>query len=461
MNKKHSYNKLEQFLNDNNLYINTIFVNDGFCSFIEIYSPDNTEYLLIYRSSQFYINPPDNTTGIKIYNIEYIDDDKLNNLLNDDNASYEDTIKLDFIEKDNIEENKLIQNNYNKQIKLNNKTIDLLNDIKKQLERFDNLVKNLSYKFAIWRNQYLAAIKKDDFIEEYLKFWTNFGAALKEGLCEATTEPEKLLEVCMFRSSIHNKMISFDEYINNCKEDQKTIYYLSGEDSKKLLTSPQIEGFLNKGIDVLLFTDAVDNFWVNTNSKYKDYEIKSVTKSNIDLENSADEKANSEETKNAKEKKIKKDDDKYSKLLECFKQVLGNLVKDVKISKKLTTSLACLTVADNAMDFQMERLLAEHKKSFAGSMKILELNPQHKIIKKINNDLKLENNNSINDNENLIKLIFDQACIIEGEAVHDTVDFAKRFDDILEKVILLTPTVFKDSILVTGLTKVYQYGFGN
>ena len=282
--------------------------------------------------------------------------------------------------------------------------------------------------------------KKDDFIEEYLKFWTNFGAALKEGLCEATTEPEKLLEVCMFRSSIHNKMISFDEYINNCKEDQRTIYYLSGEDSKKLLTSPQIEGFLNKGIDVLLFTDAVDNFWVNTNSKYKDYEIKSVTKSNIDLENSADEKANSEETKNVKEKKIKKDDDKYSKLLECFKQVLGNLVKDVKISKKLTTSLACLTVADNAMDFQMERLMAEHKKSFAGSTKILELNPKHKIIKKINNDLKdlkLENNNSINDNEYLIKLIFDQACIIEGEAVHDTVDFAKRFDDILEKVILL------------------------
>jgi hypothetical protein len=79
--------------------------------------------------------------------------------------------------------------------------------------------------------------KKDDSIEEYLKFWTNFGAALKEGLCEANTDPEKLLEVCMFRSSIHNKMISLDEYINNYKEDQKTIYYLSGEDSKKLLTS--------------------------------------------------------------------------------------------------------------------------------------------------------------------------------------------------------------------------------
>jgi len=278
--------------------------------------------------------------------------------------------------------------------------------------------------------------KKDYSIEEYLKFWTNFGGALKEGLCEATTDHEKLLEVCMFRSSIHDKMISLDEYINNCKEDQKTIYYLSGDDPKKLLSSPQIEGFLSKGIDVLLFTDTVDNFWVNTNSKYKDYEIKSVTRSNIDLEKPTSEKANSEETKHEEEKKIKKDDDKYSNLLKYFKQILGNLVKDVKISKKLTSSLACLTVSDNAMDLHMEKFLLEQKRLSSSSAKILELNPEHRIIKKINNDLKLENENNVNDNEQLVKLIFDQACIIEGEPVHDTVAFAKRFDDILEKVIL-------------------------
>jgi molecular chaperone HtpG len=167
----------------------------------------------------------------------------------------------------------------------------------------------------------------------------------------------------------------------------------------------------------------VDNFWVNTNSKYKDYEIKSATRSSIDLEKPTNKKPNSEETNNEEAIKTKKDDDKYSKLLEYFKQVLGNLVKDVRISKKLTSSLACLTVSDNSMDLHMEKFLLEQKKLFSSSAKILELNPKHKIIKKINNDLKdlkLEDKDNVNDNERLIKLIFDQACIIEGEPVYMT-----------------------------------------
>ncbi|CAF3077451.1 unnamed protein product, partial [Rotaria sp. Silwood2] len=107
--------------------------------------------------------------------------------------------------------------------------------------------------------------KKDESIEEYSKFWSNFGAALKEGLCEATSDHDKLLEVCIFRSSLQEKMISLDEYISNFKDEQNTIYYLSGDNPAKLLSSPQIEGFLSKNIDVLLFTDTVDDFWVNVN----------------------------------------------------------------------------------------------------------------------------------------------------------------------------------------------------
>ena len=87
--------------------------------------------------------------------------------------------------------------------------------------------------------------KKEELIEDYLKFWNNFGSVLKEGLCESGFDHEKLLEICMFRSSIHNRLISLDEYISNFKEGQKTIYYLSGDNVDKLLASPQIEGFLN------------------------------------------------------------------------------------------------------------------------------------------------------------------------------------------------------------------------
>ena len=273
----------------------------------------------------------------------------------------------------------------------------------------------------------LSKKKKDD-IEDYLKFWNNFGVALKEGLCEISTDHERLLEVCMFRSSINDKLISLDQYIENCKEDQKVIYYLSGEDHKKLLSSPHIEGFLNKNIDVLLFTDAVDNFWVKNNSKYKDYEIKSATGGNIDLEKSENEGSKKEETKNNK-----KESKKYDKLIAYFKEVLGDLVKDVKISKKLTTSLACFTENDSTMDFQMGSILGQDS-SFMGTNKILELNAKHKIIKKLNNDLKNKANR--NKNEQLVKLIFDQVCIVEGQPIHDTAAFAKRFDDVLEKVAL-------------------------
>jgi molecular chaperone HtpG len=273
----------------------------------------------------------------------------------------------------------------------------------------------------------LSKKKKDD-IEDYLKFWNNFGVALKEGLCEISTDHEKLLEVCMFRSSINDKLISLDQYIENCREDQKVIYYLSGKDHKKLLSSPHIEGFLSKNIDVLLLTDTVDNFWVKNNNKYKDYEIKSATGGNIDLEKSENQGSKKEETKNDK-----KEDKKYDKLIAYFKEVLGDLVKDVKISKKLTTSLACFTENDSTMDFQMGSILGQDS-SFMGTNKILELNAKHKIIKKLNSDLK--NKDKENNNEQLVRLIFDQVCIVEGQPIHDATAFAKRFDNVLEKITL-------------------------
>lgn len=264
--------------------------------------------------------------------------------------------------------------------------------------------------------------KKDESSEEYGKFWANFGSALKEGLCEATGDNEKLLEVCIFRSALHNKMISLDEYIADFKDGP--IYYLSGDDPDKLSASPQIEGFISKGIDVLLFTDSVDDFWVNVNGNYKGYEIKSATRSSIDLDNAVDKKSENEQTKDSKEQ--------YNKLIDYFKTTLGDLVKEVKISRKLTSSPACLAVAEGAMDIRMERFLIEQKQLAKSSAKILELNPKHKIVKKINEDLA----KGLDNHQHLVRLIFDQACIIEGEPVHNAGDFAKRLNEVLEKAVL-------------------------
>ncbi len=270
--------------------------------------------------------------------------------------------------------------------------------------------------------------KKDDARGEYIIFWSNFGAALKEGLCESTSDHEKLLEVSLFRSALHDKMISLDEYIENFQDGQNTIYYLSGDDPAKLLSSPQIEGFLTKNIDVLLFSDTVDDFWVNVNSDYKGHPIKSATRSDIDLGKT--------DLEDEQEKKDDLNNDshvQYKPLIDYFKNILATLVKDVQISKKLTSSPVCLAVADGAMDIRMERFLIEQKQIVASSAKILEINPKHPIIAKINEDISAERNSDIV--EVLIKLMFDQACILEGEPVANSGDFSKRLNDILQEFI--------------------------
>ncbi len=266
--------------------------------------------------------------------------------------------------------------------------------------------------------------KKESNRDDYLLFWSNFGGVLKEGLCEVTSDHEKLLEVCVFRSAIHDKMISLDEYIANCKEEDKTIYYLSGDDPEKLRSNPQIEGFISKGIDVLLFTDTVDDFWVNVNGRYKEIELKSVTRSDIDLDSQDDSK----EDKSSEEK----DDSKNDEIANYFRDTLGILVKDVKISKKLTTSPACLAVGDGAMDIRMERYLIEQKQLAGASAKILEINPNHKIVLKIGEGLGEKANQD--ENAALVHLLYDQACIIEGEPVSDAGAFSKRLNGILEKI---------------------------
>lgn len=262
--------------------------------------------------------------------------------------------------------------------------------------------------------------KKEKDRTAYEAFWNHFGAVIKEGLCEASPHVEKIMEASLFWSCMHNKYISLDEYIANAKDDQKTIYYLSGENRDQLKHSPQIEGFLSKDIDVLLFTDSVDDFWVNVQHEYKDSAIKSVTRSDIDLDNT-DAKKDSD-----KDKK-EESDNKNQDLLIYFKEVLAEKVKDVKISKKLTSSPVCLAVADGAMDIRMERFLVEQKQLAKTTAKILEINIEHPIVQKIEKDITAGSKESA-ENADLVMMLYDQACIIEGEPVIDAAEFCARMN---------------------------------
>ncbi len=255
--------------------------------------------------------------------------------------------------------------------------------------------------------------------EAYDGFWNNFGAALKEGLCENMENRENLFEICLFKSAITGKMITLDEYVANMKEGQTEIfYYLNEEASEVAASNPQLEGFLKKGMDVLLFSDKVDDFWVNVEHKYKETSLKSVTRAGIELENK-EEETQSEETK-------KEQDD----ILAYFQEELGATVREVKKSHKLVDSPVCLTVAEGAMDIKMERFLMEQKQLASASAKILEVNLKHPII--INLASKLKANKDDSECGELVRILFDQACIIEGEPIKDSSAFSKRLNKFLE-----------------------------
>jgi molecular chaperone HtpG len=253
----------------------------------------------------------------------------------------------------------------------------------------------------------------------YEEFWNNFGPVLKEGLCEGLDDKSELLSICLFRSVLSNKLITLDEYVEKMKSDQDKIYYLSSDNYDAVKNSPQIEGFIKKDIDVLVLTDSVDDFWVNVQHKYKDKNLKSVTR--FDEENVQNDEKNDSEKK-----------EEESKLIAYFKEVLADKVNDVKISNRLVDSPVCLAVGEGAMDIRLERYLKEQKQLLSVSAKILEININHPIVNKIEQCLKSGDRIT---SEDLVNLLFDQACVIEGEQVIDSGAFAKRINKYIQMVI--------------------------
>lgn len=251
---------------------------------------------------------------------------------------------------------------------------------------------------------------------KYEEFWHNFGAAIKEGLCESTGEHQKILEVCIFKSALTKKMITLDEYINNMQPDQKVIFFLTGENETQMRNSPQIEGLLSKNIDVLLLTDMVDDFWVTVNNEYKDLKIESVTRAETNVSTPASTDKESSECS----------DDTV--ICQYFKSVLGDLVEDVCISKKLTSSPVCLSAGNHGMDIRMERFLLEQKQLANASKKILEINPNHPIIQNIKSQHAIGQHS-----DSYIRLLFSQACILEGEPIHNPKEFTDMMNELMIK----------------------------
>lgn len=264
----------------------------------------------------------------------------------------------------------------------------------------------------------------------FLSFWGQFGSVLKEGLYDAPEHRVDIMKVCRFFSTHDNgeTLTSLEDYVSRMKEGQEQIFYISGESLNSLRNSPQLEGFKERGLEVLFLTDTIDDFWLQQVMDYNGKPFKSVTKGTIDLD-VFDFKTQRDDEKN-KTQEITGQEEKDAANIGALIVRLANLLKDrvqnVRRSQRLSGSPVCLVAADNSVDMHMERVLKIHQKYENNIKPVLEINPQHPLIK-----LLAKNAENGSDISEAAELLLDQATIIQGEPLDDPSAFARRMSEIM------------------------------
>ena len=250
--------------------------------------------------------------------------------------------------------------------------------------------------------------------DEFKDFWKNFGPVVKEGLYEFNDFHDQIFEFSTFNCSEKEEMITLDQYVTEFSNDKKKIYYISGENKENLINSPQMELFKNKKINVLLITDPVDEFWMPMKMKFKDYEFTSITKGEVDIEDKKESKKDKEEPKEDKD------------FVGFLKDNLKDKVKDVKISKRLTTSASCLVADENDMDMHLKKLMAANNQNISDEKRILEININHELVNKLKSLDK-------NQKDKFCEILYDHAKLMEGESLDDP----KKYTNLLSELVSL------------------------
>lgn len=264
--------------------------------------------------------------------------------------------------------------------------------------------------------------------EEYAEFWKNFGAVLKEGLIEDPALRDRILEICRFSSTQNSELTSLSSYVERCKDGQDAIYYIAGEDAAKIAQSPHLEGFKAKGVEVLLLSDPVDEFWLPHVTEFEGKTFKSITRGAADLDQIAADEKEEDSKKDAETPNI-------AELISSIKVELGDAIKDVRPSKRLTDSPVCLIADEGDMDVNLERILKRHGQLQQSMPRVLELNPDHTIIKKLSERAKGGDAASDDLFKDAAHLLLDQARIADGEVPPDPAAFARRLSSVMENAL--------------------------
>lgn len=258
----------------------------------------------------------------------------------------------------------------------------------------------------------LEDIAKNDF-DKYAKFYNLFGNVLKEGIIEDFSNKEKIAKLLRFTTNLNDNNIpniSLETYISRMKPNQDKIYYITAESYNAAKTSPHLEFFNQKGIEVLLLVDRIDEWVVGHLHEFDKKQLESITKAELDVSKFDDIIKNSEE----------KTQDDYKNLINKLNTILKDKIKEIKITNRLINSPSCLVSNNFGMSIHLEKLLKQAGQQVPESKATLEINPKHQLIQKINNS---NNDKEIND---LSLIIYEQAMLAEGLTLEDPNGFIKR-----------------------------------
>ena len=255
--------------------------------------------------------------------------------------------------------------------------------------------------------------------EKYAEFWKEFGQVIKEGPGEDFTNKDALAKLMRFSTTetgLEEQTVSLEDYVDRMQDKQDKIFYITAESFAAAKNSPHLEVFRKKGIEVLLLADRVDEWLTNSLTEFDGKQLQSVAKGDLDLGELEDEK----------EKEAQQETDKnFEDLVERVKTTLGDKVKDVRITHRLTDSPACLVADSNDMSANLERMLKAAGQEVGGSKPIFELNPEHPMV------ARLKDESDDTQFEDWSSILFDQALLAEGGQLEDPASYVKRLNELL------------------------------
>lgn len=297
-------------------------------------------------------------------------------------------------------------------------TKDLSLNVSREILQSDKAVDNMKTALTKRVLDMLTKMAKNE-PEQYQTFWDEFGQVIKEGLAEDYANKDKIAKLVRFASTNNNdgkQTHSLDDYVSRMKENQEKIFYISAETYAAGISSPHMEIFRKKGIEVLVLSDRIDGWMISYLNEFEGKHLQDITKGELDLgevENEEDKKQQEEASKT------------YESLIKQISELLKDKVDSVRITKRLTDSPACLVSGAHDMDAQMKKIMEAAGQKVPESKPTFEVNPEHPLVKKLNEE---QSDERFND---LAYVLFDQAALASGEQLKEPGAFVSRLNKLL------------------------------